>query len=59
MRSTIALMLALAATYASAENLLDLELDDDLEERRILEAEEHQDRRLQRGNCKEWIDNVD
>ena len=52
-------MLALAATYASAENLLDLELDDDLEERRILEAEEHQDRRLQRGNCKEWIDNVD
>ena len=57
MRTCIYLTLALAMSYVQAENLMDIAEDE--EHHRILQAESEEERRILRKSCKESIDNKD
>ena len=57
MRNNILLSLALAVSYGQAENLLEIAEDEELH--RLLQAEAEEEERIVGRSCKEMIDNVD
>ncbi len=57
MRNSIFLTLALAVSYSQAENLLDIAEEEELH--RLLQAEDDEEERIVRGSRCDKINNVD